>query len=139
MDGKMLIARVDWQSCAALLARLCFAAAFGMNALVTFLRIDDAAEMFAFHVGQALAMPITCVFGIMAFLVSLSFLTGVWMRWAAAATIGIVFFFAVSNGREGNPHWFGTNISLTIYSAGLLYMIAYGPGRFALKLGGRRR
>jgi uncharacterized membrane protein YphA (DoxX/SURF4 family) len=136
MDMKTLVQKVDWQSCAALLARLVFAGVFGMNALVTFLRVEDTAQLYAV-VGLPFSLLMAWISGGAAVLLSLSFLTGIGMRWAALATLGFVFLIATMNGREGNPNWFGVNISRTTYTVTMLYMAAFGPGRFVLKL--RRR
>lgn len=125
-----------WQRGGLLIARLIIAAVFGMACFFKFKDIGATAgyiEAVGFPMGTELAW-IAAVFEV---LLVIAFLTGILMREAALlAAIYVLFLgfaFHGPNTWEGNMMEFGFFVDHFTFTAGLIYMTAFGPGPLGLR------
>jgi uncharacterized membrane protein YphA (DoxX/SURF4 family) len=125
-----------WQSWGLLIARIIIAGVFGMATVFKFMGMSATAGYIA-AAGIPLALPLAWIAAIFELLLVISFLTGVWMRLAALLAIVYVLFLGFTF--HGPSHWagsqaeFGFFVDHFTFAAGLLYMLAFGPGPLALK------
>jgi putative oxidoreductase len=125
-----------WQRGGLLIARLIIAAIFAMACFFKFKDIGGTAgyiETAGFPFAQMLAW-LAAIFEL---LLVIAFLTGILMREAALLAAIYILFLAFSF--HGRSHWeenqmqFGIFVDHFMFTAGLLYMAAFGPGPLALR------
>jgi putative oxidoreductase len=126
----------SWRSCAVLVARMIFAAAFLLAASLKLAGMGETAAQIAaagFPMPSALAwLAAGCEL-----LLVLGFVTGVLFvptaLLAAAYVLFLAFAFHGPARWQDNEAEFGFFVDHFTFVAGLLYAAAYGPGRFALR------
>jgi len=125
-----------WQSWGLLIARLVIAGVFAMACAFKFLDMNGTAGYIA-AVGIPLSLPLAWIAAIFEVLLTLAFLTGAFMREAALLALIYVLFLAVMfhgpSHWEGNQAEFGSFVDHFVFAAGLLYMLAIGPGPLAFR------
>jgi putative oxidoreductase len=132
----MVSGRLDWPSLAALLARLLLTFMFAADAAANVLNRSNLSGAYAYY---AFPLPdiVAWASAVLPALLALAFLTGIGIRVAAVIAMVFICLIAFMNGREGNQLWFGASVDRASLCAAMLYVLAFGPGRFALNL--RRR
>jgi putative oxidoreductase len=133
MDG--ILRAPFWQSWGVLIARIIVAGVFGMAAFFKFMGMADTASYIA-AAGIPFALPLAWIAAIFELALVIAFLTGAAMRLAALLAIVYVLFLGFMF--HGPAHWenqaeFGFFVDHFTFAAGLLYMLAFGPGPLALK------
>lgn len=125
-----------WQSWGLLIARIIMAAVFGMACVFKFKDMPGTAGYIA-----AAGFPIPGVLAWLAAIFELalviSFLSGIAMRLASLVAAIYVLFLAVAFHGPGmwkdNMMEFGFFVDHFTFAAGLLYMLAFGPGPIAVR------
>jgi len=124
-----------WQSWGLLAARIIIAGVFGMATLFKFMGMADTAAYIA-AAGIPLALPLAWIAAIFELALVIAFLTGTAMRLAALLALAYVLFLGFTfhgPSRWENQAEFGFFVDHFTFAAGLLYMLAFGPGPLALK------
>jgi uncharacterized membrane protein YphA (DoxX/SURF4 family) len=127
-----------WQSWGALAARIIIAGVFGMACFFKFKDIGGTAGYIA-GAGFPIPVVLAWVAAIFELALVISFLTGAGMRLAALlATIYVLFLAFAFHGPalwKDDPTMtqFGFFVDHFTFVAGLLYMLAFGPGPLALR------
>jgi len=133
-----IIRHPAWQSWGLLVARIIIAGIFAMACVFKFMDIAATAGYIA-AAGIPLSLPLAWVAAIFEVLLVLAFLSGAYMREAALlATVYVVFLGFTFHGPshwQANQAEFGFFVDHFTFAAGLLYMLAFGPGPLALKRG----
>ncbi|MFI5260634.1 MAG: DoxX family protein [Candidatus Paceibacteria bacterium] len=127
-----------WQSIGLLVARLIVAGVFGIALAFKIMNISGTATEIA-GVGLPFALPLAWAAAIFELLVVLAFLSGAYFRQFTFLTMLYVLFLGFMF--HGPSHWtvsmdeFGFFIDHFTFAAGLIAMIASGPGRVRLAWG----
>lgn len=120
-----------WARTAILVARLIFAAGFGMAMVFKFAGMAATAKYIA-AAGIPFAYPLAWVAALFELALVLCFLTGAFFREAALAAAAYVLFLAFAfHGPaqwSGNQDQFGFFVDHFIFIAGLLFAAVQGPG-----------
>jgi putative oxidoreductase len=125
-----------WQSWGLLIARIIVAGVFGLACFFKFAGMADTAGYIA-AAGIPFALPLAWIAAIFELALVIAFLTGAGMR--LAALLGIVYVLFLGVTFHGPSHWqanqdeFGFFVDHFTFAAGLLYMLAFGPGPLALR------
>jgi uncharacterized membrane protein YphA (DoxX/SURF4 family) len=131
-----LVRHPFWQSGGLLIGRLVIFGIFAMACFFKFKDMNSTAQVIA-AVGFSVPLVLAWLAAILEVLLALAFLTGVFMREAALVALVYVLFlgFAFHGPRtwQANQMEFGFFIDHFTFAAGLLYMLATGPGPLALK------
>jgi len=127
-----------WQSVGLLVARLIIAAVFGMALTFKVINISGTAAEIS-GAGLPFALPLAYLAALFELLVVLAFLSGAWFREVAFLTILYVLFLGfMFHGPSlwaGNMDEFGFFVDHFTFAAGLIALIATGPGRFRISWG----
>jgi uncharacterized membrane protein YphA (DoxX/SURF4 family) len=127
-----------WRPVAALIARLIFAAVFGLGLAFKIAGMAETAGYIA-AAGFPAPMLLAWLAAIFELLLVLAFLTGAWFTEACLlAAIYVVFLGFSFHGPahwEGNQMEFGAFVDHFTFLAGLLFAACYGPGALALRRG----
>jgi uncharacterized membrane protein YphA (DoxX/SURF4 family) len=115
-----------WQSWGLLIARIIIAAVFGMADTATYIAAA----------GIPFALPLAWIAAIFELALVIAFLTGTCMRIASLLAVIYVLFLGFTF--HGPSHWanqaeFGFFVDHFTFAAGLIYMLAFGPGPLALR------
>jgi uncharacterized membrane protein YphA (DoxX/SURF4 family) len=125
-----------WQSWGLLIARLIIAGVFLIAVSFKYMDMAGTAAYIA-AAGIPFSLPLAWVAAIFETLLVIAFVTGAWMREAALLAILYVLFLGfMFHGPAqwtGHMEQFGFFVDHFTFAAGLLYMLAFGPGRLALK------
>jgi uncharacterized membrane protein YphA (DoxX/SURF4 family) len=125
-----------WQRGGLLIARLIIAAIFAMASFFKFKDIGGTAGYIA-NAGFPMPMVLAWLAAIFELLMVLAFLTGILMREAALLAAIYILFLAFSfhgpSGWEANQMEFGVFVDHFTFTAGLLYMVAFGPGPLGIR------
>jgi putative oxidoreductase len=127
-----------WQSAGLLIARIIIAAVFAMALAFKFISIGTTAAAIA-SVGLPFALPLAWIAAIFELAIVLAFLSGAYFRQVAFLTLLYVLFLGFMF--HGPSHWaanmdeFGFFVDHFSFAAGLIAMIAAGPGRWRLAWG----
>jgi uncharacterized membrane protein YphA (DoxX/SURF4 family) len=125
-----------WQSWGLLIARIVIAAVFGMATVFKFMDMAGTAGYIA-AAGIPLSLPLAWIAAIFELALVIAFLTGTCMRLAALLAIVYVLFLGFTfhgpSRWQANQDEFGFFVDHFTFAAGLLYMLAFGPGPLALK------
>jgi uncharacterized membrane protein YphA (DoxX/SURF4 family) len=125
-----------WQSWGALIARIVMAGVFGIAAFFKFADMGSTAQYIG-SAGFPLALPLAWIAAIFEVLLVLAFLSGAVFRQAALLAVIYVLFLGFTF--HGPSHWtdnqmeFGFFVDHFTFAAGLLYMLAFGPGPLAVR------
>jgi uncharacterized membrane protein YphA (DoxX/SURF4 family) len=125
-----------WQSWGLLISRLVIAGVFAMACFFKFKDMGGTAGYIA-SAGIPVSLPLAWIAAIFEVLLVLAFLSGIFMRHAALLAIVYVLFLGFTF--HGPSHWaasqaeFGFFVDHLVFAAGLLYMVAFGPGPLAFK------
>ncbi len=120
-----------WARIAILVARLIFAAVFGMAMAFKFAGIGDTATYIA-AAGLPFALFLAWIAAFFELALVLCFLTGAFFTEAALAAAAYVLFLGFTF--HGPAHWSGNQAELGffvdhfVFLAGLLFAAAHGPG-----------
>jgi len=125
-----------WQRWGLLIARLIFAAAFAMACFFKFKDIGGTATYIE-AAGFPMGLPLAWIAAFCELLLVIAFLTGILMREAALlAAIYVLFLAFTFHGPktwETNMMEFGFFVDHFTFTAGLLYMTAFGPGPLSIR------
>ena len=127
-----------WQSVGLLVARLIIAVVFAMALTFKVMSIGGTATEIS-NAGFPFALPLAYIAAVFELLIVLSFLTGAYFKEFAFLAALYVLFLAMAF--HGPNHWasnmdeFGFFIDHFTFAAGLIALIASGPGRFRISLG----
>ena len=132
-----------WTRTATLIARIVFAAVFGMAMAFKFAGMDATAKFIA-AAGFPAALPLAWIAAFFELALVICFLTGAFFREAALAAAGYVLFLACAfHGPtlwSANQDQFGFFVDHFTFIAGLLFAAVHGPGaRWSLRLGAHGR
>jgi uncharacterized membrane protein YphA (DoxX/SURF4 family) len=132
IDG--LVGAAFWRSWGLLIARTIVAGVFGMATVFKFMDMAGTAEYIA-AAGIPFALPLAWIAAVFELALVIAFLTGAGMR--LAALLGVIYVLFLGFAFHGPPHWenqaeFGFFVDHFTFAAGLLYMLAFGPGPLAL-------
>ncbi len=124
-----------WQSWGLLVARIIIAGVFGVATVFKFMDMAGTATFIA-AAGIPFALPLAWIAAIFELALVIAFLTGGGMRLAALLAVIYVLFLGFTF--HGPSHWanqaeFGFFIDHFTFAAGLLYMLAFGPGPLAIR------
>ena len=127
-----------WQSWGLLISRIIIAGVFVMAVAFKFISIGGTAAGIA-GAGLPFALLLAWLAAIFEILVILSFLSGAYFRQVAfLAMLYVLFLGFMFHGPShwsGNQNEFGFFVDHFTFAAGLIALIAAGPGRFRLKWG----
>jgi len=135
MIGDPLVTHPGWPSWGALIARIVIAVVFAIAAYFKFADMGSTA-LFIGAAGFPMALALAWIAAIFEVLLVLAFLSGVAFRQAALLALIYVLFLAFTF--HGPSHWkdnqmeFGFFVDHFTFAAGLLYMLAFGPGPLML-------
>lgn len=124
-----------WQSWGVMIARLIVAGVFLMAAAFKFMDIGITANAIT-AVGIPFAVPLSWVAAFFELALAFAFLTGAYFREAALLSIVYILFLGITF--HGPSMWaanqmeFGFFVDHFVFVAGLLYMLAHGPGNWRL-------
>jgi putative oxidoreductase len=125
-----------WQSWGLLIARIIVAGVFGIAVFFKFMGIDMTAAAIA-TAGFPYPLALAWIAAVVELLLVIAFLTGFHFREAAFFSILYILFLGFAfHGPStwgANPMEFGFFVDHFTFVAGLLYMLAFGPGRFAVR------
>ena len=125
-----------WQRGGLLIARLIIALVFAM---ACFFKFKDMAGTAAYieAAGFPMGLPLAWIAAIFEVMLVIAFLTGILMREAALiGAIYVLFLGFAFHGPmtwEGNVMEFGFFVDHFTFTAGLIYMTAFGPGPLGLR------
>ena len=126
-----------WQSWGLLLARIIIAGVFAMAFIMKIMNISSTASYIA-SVGLPFALPLACIAAVFEIGIFLAFLSGIYFREAALlAFLYILFLGFMFHGLgqwASNKDEFGFFIDHFTFAAGLLALVASGPGKFQFKI-----
>jgi len=130
-----IVAAPFWQSWGLLIARIIIAGVFGMATVFKFMDMVGTAQFIA-AAGIPLSLPLAWIAAIFELELVIAFLTGGGMR--LAALLGVIYVLFLGFTFHGPSRWenqaeFGFFVDHFVFAAGLLYMLAFGPGPLALK------
>ncbi len=120
-----------WNSWGVLIGRLIVAALFLMTVSFKLMGIGQTAEYIA-AAGFPFALPLAWIAAIFEGLLAFAFVTGAYLRQAAFLAFFYVLFLGFAF--HGPSHWtgnrleFGAFVDHFTFAAGLLFMVAHGPG-----------
>jgi putative oxidoreductase len=125
-----------WQRGGLLIARLIIAAVFAMACFFKFKDIGATADYIA-AAGFPMGVELAWVAAICELVLVIAFLTGILMREAALLGAIYVLFLAFAfhgpQTWEGDVNKFGFFMDHFTFTAGLLYMTAFGPGPLGIR------
>jgi uncharacterized membrane protein YphA (DoxX/SURF4 family) len=125
-----------WQSWGLLIARIIIAVVFGIACFFKFKDMGGTAGYIA-AAGFPVPLALAWIAAIFELLLVIAFLGGICMRVAALLAMIYVLFLAFAFHGPGmwkpNPMEFGFFIDHFTFAAGLLYMLAFGPGPLAVR------
>jgi uncharacterized membrane protein YphA (DoxX/SURF4 family) len=127
-----------WQSWGALIARIIIAGVFGMATVFKFMDMASTAGYIA-NAGFPIPLVLAWLAAIFELALVIAFLTGAAFR--LAALLGVIYVLFLAFSFHGPALWkddptmmqFGFFVDHFTFAAGLLYMLAFGPGPLALK------
>jgi putative oxidoreductase len=118
-----------------LIGRLIIAGVFGMAVVFKYMGIGATAAYIA-AAGLPFALPLAWAAAIFETLLIIAFVTGAYFRLAALLAIPYILFLGVvfhgPSHFAANPDEFGFFVDHFTFAAGLLFMLANGPGKWAL-------
>jgi uncharacterized membrane protein YphA (DoxX/SURF4 family) len=121
-----------WQSWGLLIARIVIAGVFAMATFFKFTDMGGTAGYIA-AAGLPLSLPLAWIAAIFEVLLALAFLSGFFMRHAALLATIYVLFLAFMFHWPSSQMEFGFFVDHFVFAAGLLYMVAFGPGPLAFR------
>jgi uncharacterized membrane protein YphA (DoxX/SURF4 family) len=121
-----------WQSWGLLIARIVIAGVFAMATFFKFTDMGGTAGYIA-AAGLPLSLPLAWIAAIFELLLALAFLSGFFMRHAALLATIYVLFLAFGFPWPTSQMEFGFFVDHFVFAAGLLYMVAFGPGPLAFR------
>ncbi len=127
-----------WQSWGLLFSRIIIAAVFGIAVTFKFISISATASQIA-SVGLPFAFLLAWLAAIFELLVVITFLSGAYFR--QVAFFALLYVLILGFMFHGPSHWsanmdeFGFFIDHFTFAAGLIALIASGPGRWRLAWG----
>jgi uncharacterized membrane protein YphA (DoxX/SURF4 family) len=120
-----------WGTWGLVIARIIIAIAFGIGAFFKYAGMAATAGVIA-SAGFPFALALAWIAAVVETLIVIAFLTGIWFRRAALFSIVYILFLGFTF--HGPSMWaqnqmeFGFFVDHFIFVAGLLYMVAFGPG-----------
>ena len=128
---KQMVDSPFWNSWGVLIGRLIIAGVFLMAACFKFAGIDQTAVYIA-SAGFPLSLPLVWIAAFFESLLVIAFVTGAYFREAAVFSIFYILFLGFAfhgpSHWEGNQMEFGFFVDHFTFAAGLLFMVAHGPG-----------
>ena len=130
-----------WKPVVVMVARAVFAAMFLMACVFKFMGMDMTAGYIA-SAGFPAPLFLAWCAAIFELALVLAFLSGAFL--SEAALLAAIYIVFLAFAFHGSSHWgqdqlgqleFGAFVSHFPFAAGLLYAAAYGPGRWAWRMG----
>lgn len=124
-----------WQSWGVMIARLIITGVFLMAAAFKFMDMGMTASAIA-GVGIPLALPLAWIAAFFELALAFAFLTGLYFR--EAGLLAVVYILFLGFTFHGPSMWaanqmeFGFFVDHFTFVAGLLFMLAHGPGKWRL-------
>ena len=121
-----------WNSWGVLIGRLIVAGIFVMAASFKFIGMEQTAGYIA-AAGIPFSLPLAWVAALFESVLAFAFVTGAYFRQAAFVSIFYILFLGFAF--HGPSHWagnqseFGFFVDHFTFAAGLIFMVAHGPGR----------